>query len=164
MENKSAAKRRVKLTKDEKLKIAKKLRDKYVKKYGYARKVIIDDVVNDFVAVNDFQIDPYKFTKLDKYMAARLKGVVTTDHMKFSYHHEVQKKRVEEEEALKRALFRKKFDRVCECDKDPQVVRSSGRSWSKRTPKEVKQVVEPEIPKEIRAAGYNRKSKYERKQ
>jgi hypothetical protein len=158
-----------KMTDSERISIKKRLRDRYVKKYGYDRKIIIDDIIADFVDARSHEPDTFAFKKLDMYIKKRLTGIMSNDMTKFSYHLNVKAKKAEEDRKAADAKRKLVFSRDCMCDKDPEVVRGKNRPRSVRhkSPERSVSVPQNHMPDYchdgMRPAGYNRKAHYERK-
>lgn len=157
------------LTDSERISIKKKLRDKYVKKYGYDRKIIIDDIIADFVDARTHEPGTFGYKKLDLYMKKRLTGIMSNDMLKFSHHLKVKAKQTEAQVKEAEEKRKRQFSRDCLCDKDPEVLRSKNRPPSARQKSpsrsdSIPKNYRPEYgPDGVRPAGFNRKDHYERK-
>ena len=157
------------LTDEDRGRLKKKLRDRYVRKYGYNRKVVIDDILQDFVTLRTHEPDDFAARKLDAYVKRRLTGIMSSDMLKFSHVQIVKAKEIERQKAEKEEVRKRQFSRDCECDKDPELLRSMHRplSWRPRSPNRAgdPQNARPDYgPDGVRPAGFNRKPHYERKQ
>lgn len=157
-------KRRYLLSADQKLKHFKKLREKYIEKYGYHKKVVIDDVVTDFLNSHNFAIEHIDFVKLDKYMETRINGVISSHMMKFSYIGDAAKKREERIKKQQAAKKKRTFSRDCECNPRSQRGKRQPVSWRSSSEDRNKKVVEEPSNQELRPAGFVKKPHYERKQ
>ena len=160
----AAPKRRNLLSKDHKLKLFKKLREKYIDKYGYHKKVIIDDVVADFLNSQEFAIEHYEFFKLDKYMETRINGVISSHMMRYSYVGDAAKKREERIQKHKAAKKKRTFSRDCDCTPRSQQGKRQPVSWRSSSEDKNKKTVEEPSNQELRPAGFDKKPHYERKQ
>lgn len=169
MDSHAAELRKLKvMTQEERARVQKKLREKYMTKYGYNKKVIIDDILADFVKSYNYEIEPYAYRRLDKYLKTRLTGIMSSDMLKYSHHQALQVKKKEEEKKRREEEAKKRFKRDCMCEQDAEALRQKNRAYSIRNRPDsigedlIKQRVNNEM-EERRPAGFNRKPRYERR-
>lgn len=133
---KKVSEEQVALAERARAKYKKKLLNRYVDMFGYTHKVVILDVIEDFLkgeALNSApgshkELSSYKTEQLDAYLAKRMKGKLSTDLNKYSYKIELQKQKEKDEELRLQEERKRKFGRDCNCDCDAKVVRESSRA------------------------------------
>ena len=62
------------LNEDDKRELCRKLKDKYVDKFGYTKKIVIDDCLNQFINVHDTMPSATALKELDVVMKKRVMG------------------------------------------------------------------------------------------
>ena len=66
------------MAEEEKQQLVRKLRDKYIDKFGYAKKIVIDDCLDQFIRVHDATPSALDLKELDIVMK---KGILLTNVM-----------------------------------------------------------------------------------
>ena len=156
------ATRRHILSEKDKSKLFKKLRVKYIEKYGLDKKIVIDDVVLDFLNCHDHKIEHFDFVKLDKYIETRLTGIVSEAMSRYSYV-DMAAKRREQEKRRKQTIKRKKtYSRDCKCSPGSQRKGRTSISW--RPKSETKKSTIEASKDDKKAAGFRKKIHPEKRQ